>query len=75
MRILSFIAKCSDSFGMTITDNSKYIAEKDGYVPYDIGIGGGDYIEMKIDIDTGQIIGWNVAKVQKFIEQQEKNER
>lgn len=29
-----------------------------GYVPRIEAIGGGDYINMKIDNDTGKIIGW-----------------
>lgn len=32
--------------------------ERDGYVPDGLGIGGGDDVELEIDIDTGQIIGW-----------------
>jgi len=33
--------------------------EHQGYVPHDIGIGGGDDVELEIDIDTGQIVGWS----------------
>lgn len=31
--------------------------EKDGYVPYDFGIGGGDYIEFAYCLNCGQIVG------------------
>ncbi len=31
----------------------------EGYVPYDIGIGGGDDVFLTIDIDTGMVVGWN----------------
>lgn len=31
--------------------------EKDGYVPSDMGIGGGDYIEFEWCLDCGQIQG------------------
>lgn len=59
MKTLSFTAKCSDLFGGNIyTDDDDTSIELEGYVPYNIGIGGGDYIEMKIDIETGKIIGW-----------------
>ena len=32
--------------------------ESDGYVPSGFGIGGGDYIELEIDFETGQILNW-----------------
>jgi len=36
-------------------------AEEDGYVPRDIGIGGGDYIRFAFCLDCGQIQGeWPV---------------
>lgn len=55
--IISFSAKCSDLFSGTLQiDQEKY--EIEGYVPHDIGIGGGDYIELKIDLRTGQILNW-----------------
>lgn len=28
-------------------------------VPYDLAIGGGDYISITVDVDTGQILGWD----------------
>ncbi len=31
--------------------------EINGYVPYDLNIGGGDYIEFKYCLDCGQIQG------------------
>ena len=52
---ISFLAHCSDCFSM-ILPNGKEIY---GYVPRGIGIGGGDDVELDIDIETGQIIGWN----------------
>lgn len=33
--------------------------EHQGYVPDDIGIGGGDDVMLEIDIDTGKIVGWS----------------
>lgn len=38
--------------------DGKIVARSDGYVPDIKGIGGGDYIEMDIDLDTGQILNW-----------------
>ena len=51
-RILDVNAKCSDLCHVTL--NGK---ENDGYVPDDLGIGGGDYVEFKLCLDCGQIQG------------------
>ena len=52
-------AKCSDLCFVAIEDEQgETIRECDGYVPYDIGIGGGDYVDLDIDIETGQILNW-----------------
>lgn len=74
MVILSFTAKCSDCFGMTISDDAtdEYI-RFNGYVPYDIGIGGGDYVEIKIDIETGEIINWDPKKIEHYINNYKKD--
>lgn len=62
-KVLSFTAKCSDLFSGQITDEDfNTIKEYDGYVPKDLGIGGGDYLEMEIDLQTGQIINWKPIK-------------
>ena len=55
-RIVSISAKCSDlcSAQMFCGDNS---IEHDGYVPNDMGIGGGDYIEFEFCLECGQIQG------------------
>lgn len=55
--IIEFSAKCSDLFGGTLTVGDEGF-DLDGYVPRDIGIGGGDYVELKIDLRTGQILNW-----------------
>lgn len=34
-----------------------------GYVPYGLGIGSGDDVELTIDVMTGRIIGWDPQKV------------
>lgn len=52
---INVCAKCSDMCNIQYPNGN----ESDGYVPDGIGIGGGDYIELKIDVETGQIQGWN----------------
>lgn len=51
-RIMSVSGKTSDCCGVSLGD--KYC---DGYVPYDIRIGGGDYLEFKFCVDCGKIQG------------------
>lgn len=58
-KILSITAKCSDLFsGHIIDEDFNVIKEYEGYVPKDLGIGGGDYVEMEIDLQSGQILNW-----------------
>ena len=54
MAIMTISGKVSDMFSLS-TENVDY----DGYVPYDLGIGGGDYIRLRIEMDTGQIVDWD----------------
>ena len=58
MGILTFQAKCSDLCSTYYTDKDGNDTESDGYVPRDIGVGGGDYVELEIDMKTGQILNW-----------------
>jgi hypothetical protein len=51
-RILSVNAKCSDLCNISINGQNK-----NGYVPHDLGIGGGDYVEFELCLDCGQIQG------------------
>ncbi len=51
-RICSAGGKVSDMFWHAVNEKSK-----DGYVPGDLGIGGGDYIEFDYCLDCGQIQG------------------
>ena len=59
MRVLSVTAKCSDMFSASLQGNP---ADYDGYVPAwfpsTAATHYGDYIELKIDIDTGKILNW-----------------
>jgi hypothetical protein len=63
---IKITAKCSDMFNAQLVEKStssrEIIGEHDGYVPawfpnpqtkhY------GDYVELEIDIETGQILNW-----------------
>lgn len=51
-RVLSAGGKCSDLFSASIDS-----LEVDGYVPDDLGIGGGNYIEFDLCLDCGQLQG------------------
>jgi len=52
-RILSVSAKCSDCCSVEIGETGLCVA--DGYVPGDMGIGGGDYIEFSVCLNCGQM--------------------
>jgi hypothetical protein len=59
MRIISINAKCSDLFNASLTDNGHHVGDYDGYVPdFMPGQHYGDYVELKIDVDTGKILNW-----------------
>lgn len=38
-------------------NNQDESRERDGYVPEGLGIGGGDYLEFKLCLDCGRILG------------------
>lgn len=70
MGILRISAKCSDLCWTEYTDKDGNKTESDSYVPANIGIGGsgGDYVDIDIDMETGQILNWKPvsdAKVKK----------
>jgi hypothetical protein len=59
MKVIHFSAKCSDLFNATLTDGAKPVRVYDGYVPdFFPGEHFGDYVELKIDVDTGKILNW-----------------
>ena len=58
MGILCITAKCSDLCNAVYIADNDNEHNSDSYVPENIGIGGGDYIELEIDMKTGQIINW-----------------
>jgi len=65
-------AKVSDRGFYTLKDqNDNAIYEHDGYVPKWIPGDYGDYISLKIDLETGQILNWKtptVAELEDWIE-------
>ena len=57
-RVASIMAKCSDCCGTSIGDY-----DKSGYVPSDMGVGGGDEVEFNWCLECGQIQGeWPLEK-------------
>lgn len=63
MGTLVVTAKCRDLCACQYyNDKDELIIESDGYVPKNINIGGvdddGDYIDIEIDMKTGQILNW-----------------
>lgn len=68
-RVISVAAKCSDCCGVNLGDSSV-----DGYVPKDLGIGGGDYVEFLLCLECGQLQGnfpLPPAKIEKQISDEE----
>jgi len=69
MKTLIINGKVSDMCDYTVVDaEGNILFEQDGYVPYNLGIGGGDYIRFAIDIETGTIIGWNAQTAKETIQ-------
>jgi len=73
-KIVKINAKCSDlCFTEVLDGNGNVIAEHDGYVPeFMPGEHYGDYVELKIDIETGKLLNWKPGPyLHKFIKQNE----
>lgn len=60
MTILEISAKCSDCCSSALLRGSEVLKETDGYVPSIMPGGGGDYVQLNIDVATGQILNWIV---------------
>lgn len=59
MRVLIISAKASDLCNTEYIVDGETQVESDGYCPDLKGIGdGGDYIQLRIDLDTGKILGY-----------------
>ena len=69
-RILRVCAKTVDRFCATLIEDGKEITTHDGYVPnFMPGDHYGDYVELDIDIDTGQILNWKKPTKKELKEQ------
>ena len=60
VNIMNIYMKVKDTFYCTIrTEDNKYVAEYEGYVPHFFPEEHyGDYLDLKIDMETGQILNW-----------------
>lgn len=62
MKVLHISAKCSDLCFVRLVEDSKTIGEHDGYVPNWFPNPNeehfGDYVQLQIDVKTGQILNW-----------------
>lgn len=72
--ILRISAKCSDLCWTIYTDSNGKITESNSYVPEGIGIGDGygDYIDIDINMKTGQILNWKPVSDAQVIKAQKK---
>lgn len=63
-KVLEIYAHSRDCNGVYVRDGEgNEIVLADGhYVPFGIGIGGGDSVELTIDIETGKVVGWDPEK-------------
>jgi len=59
-KVLNIYTKVCDNFCCSIKDqDGEIIKDYEGYVPsFMPDTGGGDYISLKIDMDTGTILNW-----------------
>lgn len=63
------MAKCSDLCSFKIEDQNIILASQDqGYVPEGLGLGGGDYLEIEVDVDSGKILNWNRGQIMRKID-------
>jgi hypothetical protein len=73
MGILRISAKCSDLCSTIYTDDNGKKTESNGYVPSGIGIDDyGDYVDIAIDMKTGQILDWKPVTDAQVIAAQKK---
>ena len=70
VRYLELIAKCNDMCQSRYYDeNNELIKDNDGNVPYIESIGGGgDYINITIDLQTGTIVNWQPPSQEELID-------
>lgn len=59
---------CND-FIVTDAEGSEFdlTAQTNNYVPRGLGVGGGDAVQLTIDIETGRVLNWDAEKVKAAI--------
>lgn len=71
---INIFLKIRDEFFCELLDeNGNKVFEYEGYVPSIVPGEFGDYLDLKIDIDTGQILNWYKLKPNEVQEFMEKN--
>ena len=65
---IEITAKTSDMFYAQLRDGNTHVGECNGYVPpmFRGKDGDEDYVRLKIDVDTGTIIGWKKPTVKQL---------
>ena len=72
---IKILGKCYDRFNVRFLDaQQSELGIYEGYVPSWVGLGGGDYIKLTIDVNTGQIVGWNEKLAREIRELHKNNE-
>lgn len=68
-KTIVLMAKTRDACNVQVQDaDGDNLLHIDGdYVPYGFGIGGGDYLELTIDVETGKVVGWNPEAFKKAL--------
>ena len=57
--VIRMSAKCSDMFSACLIEDKKEVSTYSGYVPdFFPGTHYGDYVQLDIDVKTGQILNW-----------------
>lgn len=67
---MNIFLKCRDEFSCTLYDiDGNKVLEYEGYVPSIVPGHDGDYLDLIIDVNTGQILNWDLTavKLKKFI--------
>lgn len=68
MKIMNINANCKSLFIMELIDTDNRLRpqyEYEGYVPSGIGLGhDGDAVDIKIDMETGQILNWTPLTIE-----------
>lgn len=70
LKTLHLQAHSRDCNSISVYDeNGRECMELNGYVPVKMCIGGGDDVELVIDIETGTIQNWDAEKVRARLEE------